>query len=55
VILPYVSTNTFYSLTEQVSLFANVNVTLLPSNVVDSPIVDRNSSVTTVLGLSYSF
>ena len=55
VIVPYVSSNTFYSLSEQTSLFANVNVSLLPSNVVDSPIVDRNNSVTTVLGINYSF
>tara|TARA_B110000285_G_C15121581_1_gene617493 strand:- start:754 stop:1503 length:750 start_codon:yes stop_codon:yes gene_type:complete len=54
-LLPYISASTFYSLTNQTSLFANVNINLLPRNVVDSLIVDRNSVVLTVLGLNYSF
>lgn len=54
-ILPYLSVSTFYSLTEQTSLFANLNANFLPSNLVDSPIVSRKRSVSSVLGLSYSF
>ena len=55
VLLPYISVNKIYSLTPQTSLFANVNINFLPSKVVNSPIVSGNTSVSTVLGLNYSF
>lgn len=55
VTVPYLSINTFYPITEQTSLFANANVNFLPSNVVNSPIVDDSSSISIVLGLNYSF
>jgi len=55
VLLPYISANKIYSLTPQTSLFANVNINFLPSKVVNSPIVSGNTSVSTVLGLNYSF
>jgi len=54
-ILPYLSVNTFYSLTKQTSLFANMSANFLPSNVADSPIVARSRSVSSVLGLTYRF
>ena len=52
---PYVSISTFYPLTKNTSLFANVNSSFLPSNVVDSPIVDGKNYLFTVLGISYNF
>ena len=55
VLLPYISVNKIYSLTPQTSLFANVNINFLPRKVVNSPIVSGNTSVSTVLGLNYSF
>jgi len=54
-ILPYISVQTFHSFTKQTSLFANVNLNFLPTNVVDSPIVKRGRSMSTILGLNYSF
>ena len=55
VTVPYLSINTFYPITEQTSLFANVNVDFLPANAVNSPIVEDKSSVSAILGLNYSF
>ena len=55
VLLPYISVNKIYSLTPQTSLFANVNMSFLPTKVVNSPIIKGNTSVSTVLGLNYSF
>ncbi|MDA9238014.1 MipA/OmpV family protein [Planktomarina sp.] len=52
---PYVSISTFYSLTKKTSLFANVNSSFLPSNVVDSPIVEDKNYLYTVLGINYNF
>jgi outer membrane protein len=55
VLLPYISVNKIYSLTKQTSLFANVNIKFFPSKVVDSPIINGNASVSSVVGLNYSF
>jgi outer membrane protein len=55
VLLPYISVNKIYSLTKQTSLFANVDIKFLPSKVVDSPIINGNTSVSSVVGLNYSF
>ena len=52
---PYVSISTFYSLTKKTNLFANVNSSFLPSNAVDSPIVEGKNSFYTVLGINYNF
>ena len=52
---PYVSISTFYSLTKKTSLFANVNSSFLPSNAVDSPIVEEKNYLYTVLGINYNF
>ena len=52
---PYVSISTFYSLTKKTSLFANVNSSFLPSNAVDSPIVEGKNYLYTVLGINYNF
>ena len=55
VLLPYIFVNKIYSLTKQTSLFANVNIKFLPSKVVNSPIINGNASVSSILGLNYSF
>ena len=55
VTVPYLSINTFYPVTKQTSLFANVNVDFLPANAVNSPIVEDKSSVSAILGLNYNF
>ena len=52
---PYVSISTFYSLTKKTSLFASVNSSFLPSNVLDSPIVEGKNYLYTVIGIDYSF
>ena len=52
---PYVSISTFYPLTKNTSLFANVNSSFLPSNAVDSPIVEDKNYLFTVLGINYNF
>ena len=53
--LPYLSINTFRPINERVNLFANVNFNFFPSNVVNSPIVERKSSASVVIGLNYGF
>lgn len=55
VTVPYISTNTFYPITKQTKLFANVNVDFLPANAVNSPIVKDKSSVSAIVGINYSF
>ena len=55
VLLPYISVNKIYSLTPKASLFANVNMSFLPTKVVNSPIINGSTSVSTVFGLNYSF
>ena len=55
VTVPYLLINTFYSITKETSLFASVNVDFLPDNAVNSPIVADKSSVSAILGLSFSF
>ena len=52
---PYVSISSFYSLTKKTSLFASVNSSFLPSNVLDSPIVDGKNYLYTLLGINYDF
>ena len=53
--LPYLSINTFHPINKHVNLFANVNFDFFPSNVVNSPIVERKSSASVVIGLNYDF
>jgi len=53
--LPYLSINTFHPINKHVDLFANVNFNFFPSNVVNSPIVERKSSASVVIGLNYNF
>jgi len=51
----YLSVSTFHSFTQQVSLFVSANASFLPSNVSNSPIVSKKRTVSSVIGLSYSF
>ncbi|MCO4837088.1 MAG: MipA/OmpV family protein [Oceanospirillaceae bacterium] len=51
----YLTMSTFHSFTQQTSLFASVNASFLPSNVSNSPIVSNKRTVSSVIGLSYSF
>jgi outer membrane protein len=53
--LPYLSINTFHPINKHVNLFANVNFNFFPSNVVNSPIVERKSSESIVIGLKYNY
>ena len=53
--LPYVSLTTFFTLAENTSLFANIGMNFLPTNIVDSPIVGQSSSTSTLVGLNYNF
>ena len=54
-VVPYVSVNTFFDLTDRVNAFVNVSANFLPNNVTDSPIVSEKTTLTAILGLAYSF
>ena len=53
--LPYVSLSTFFTVAENTSLFANIGMNFLPTNIVDSPIIGQSSSTSTLVGLNYKF
>ena len=54
-VVPYVSVNTFFDLTDRVNAFVNVSATFLPDSVTDSPIVSEKTTLTAILGLAYRF
>lgn len=55
VAVTYISVNAFLNVTENVNAFVNISANFLPSEVVNSPIVGKDSTLSTIIGLSYSF
>ena len=51
----FASFNSFYNITDSIGLIGNFSVDFLPSELIDSPIVGKKISFSTVLGLGYSF
>ena len=55
VAVTYLSVNSFMNVTDNISAFVNISANLLPKEITNSPIVSQESTVSTVVGLSYSF
>ena len=55
VVLTYVSLNAFYNVRPNVNAFVSVNTKVLPSLVVNSPIIDQKTSASMIFGLGYQF
>ena len=55
VAVTYLSVNSFMTVTDNISAFVNISANLLPKEITNSPIVSQESTVSTVVGLSYSF
>ena len=54
--IPYVSLTSFYSVTDDVSLFGTFNYKMLSNEIIDSPLVkDDVDSYNIIIGLGYSF
>ena len=54
-ITPYLSVTTIVTLSERVSLMLNADARFLPSEVTDSPMVDKDTIYGGSVGLSYTF
>jgi outer membrane protein len=54
VFVPYVSLNTFYSISENTSFFAGLNANFLPNQVTNSPIVSKKNKMSVIMGLTYN-
>jgi MipA family protein len=55
VFVPYLDLNTFYKITESISVFANISANFLPAVVKNSPIVIDKNAISFILGLGYKF
>ena len=55
VAVTYISLNAFMNVTENMSAFVNISANFLPNKVVNSPIVEKDSTLSTIIGVSYSF
>ena len=55
VFLPYLAISTFYNLNEDAGIFSSINATILPKNVLISPIVSKNASISFIIGISHNF
>ena len=55
VAVTYLSINSFINITENISAFVNVSGNVLPNKITNSPIVSKKNTLSTILGLSYSF
>jgi outer membrane protein len=53
--VPYLSINSFYSLTPKSSLFANITAEVFPEKVFNSPIIEKETSLRFISGISYKF
>ena len=55
VAVTYISLNAFMNVTENTSAFVNISANFLPNKVVNSPIVEKDSTLSTIIGVSYRF
>lgn len=54
-VIPTISINASYALSDKVSLMGGVETSFLPDSVTDSPIVQRDTLTSVVMGLRYAF
>ena len=55
VLLPYISANTIYGLSDSISLFGNTGLTIYPKKVLNSPIINERTSLNLIGGLAFTF
>jgi len=55
VYIPYFSANTIYGLTDSINIFGNTSFNIFPNRVFESPIVEEQTALTLVAGLSFTF
>jgi MipA family protein len=54
-VIPSISINASYAITDQVSLTGGVETSFLPDSVTDSPIVKRDTLTSAMIGMRYEF
>ena len=54
VFVPYISINTFYSISENTRFFAGLNANFLSSDITNSPIVSKKNKMSVIMGLTYN-
>ncbi len=55
VFVPYISINTFYSISENTRFFAGLNASFLSNEITNSPIVNKQNKMALVMGFTYNF
>ena len=54
VFVPYISINTFYSISENTRFFAGLNANFLSNEITNSPIVSKKNKMSLIMGLTYN-
>jgi outer membrane scaffolding protein for murein synthesis (MipA/OmpV family) len=54
VFVPYISINTFYSISENTRFFAGLNANFLSNEITNSPIVSKKNKMSVIMGLTYN-
>ena len=54
VFVPYISINTFHSVSENTRFFAGLNANFLSNEISNSPIVSKKNKVSVIMGLTYN-
>ena len=54
VFVPYISINTFYSISENTRFFAGLNANFLSNEISNSPIVSKKNKMSVIMGLTYN-
>ena len=54
VFVPYISINTFYSISENTRFFAGLNANFLSNQITNSPIVSKKNKMSVIMGLTYN-
>lgn len=54
VFVPYISINTFYSISENTRFFAGLNANFLSNEISNSPIVSKKNQMSVIMGLTYN-
>jgi len=54
VFVPYLSINTFYSISENTRFFASLNANFLSNEISNSPIVSKKNKISVIMGLTYN-
>ena len=54
IFVPYISINTFYSISENTRFFAGLNANFLSNEITNSPIVSKKNKMSVIMGLTYN-